>query len=79
MSVILLILSFASLIGFACRLNVLHWREQTWAFVAHVAGAVVSALMLQVALESPVILPHIFIQSCVAYCLAFTFETYVYA
>lgn len=79
MPVILLLLSFASLIGFACRLNALHWREQTWAFVAHVIGAVVSALMLQTAIEGPVMLPHLFIQACIAYCLAFTLETYTYA
>jgi len=79
MSPILFLLAFGSLIGLACRLNVLDIKREPVAFIAHVAGAVISAAMLGASITEPITLPHIFVQSCVAYCLAFTLEAYAYA
>ena len=79
MSAVLFLLSFGSLIGLACRLNVLNVRDDPMSFFAHVGGAALSALMLGASMTEPITLPHIFVQSCVAYCLAFTLESYRYA
>ena len=79
MSTVLFLLSFGSLIGLACRLNVLDVWNDPMSFFAHVAGAALSAVMLGASITEPITLPHIFVQSCVAYCLAFTLESYRYA